>query len=328
MNISVVIPNYNGVHLFPETIPYLYQALKYSGKRFEIILIDDCSTDGSITYLKKNYPDINLLENEKNSGFSMTINKGIFAAQYELVFLLNSDVRLSENYFEEQFKYFNLPDTFGVMGKIIGWDNDSVQDGAKYPEFQGFKLKTSTNCLPNKPQSTGFMPSLYLSGANALVDREKLFLLNGFNELFSPFYIEDVDLSTRAWRSGYNCYFEPLSVCRHKTSESIKTKEKRILIRTIYNRNKLYFHAIHLNGLKLIGWMVQTMFELLIRLISFRIDYLHSCLAVLRNLGAIKKARADFNSICKTTKVKLSLGVVQKNISKTLKEQGILLFRN
>lgn len=318
LNISVVIPNYNGVHLFPKTLPCLYQALKYCGKQFEIIIIDDSSTDDSVSYLRKNFPDIKLYENKKNSGFSITINKGIFTAQYELIFLLNSDVRLLENYFESQFKYFDLPDTFGVMGKIIGWDNEQVQDGAKYPEFHGFKLKTSKNCLPGNSKSSDLIPSLYLSGANALVSREKLLLLKGFNELFSPFYIEDLDLSVRAWRSGYKCYFDPFSVCRHKTSESIKSKDKKVYIRTIYNRNKLYFHAIHLSGLNLMGWGVQTLLELLIRLLSFRIDYLNSCLALLRNLKAVKSSRADFNLVCKTTNVKLSLGTVRKNIVNAL----------
>lgn len=328
MNISVVIPNYNGVHLFPKTLPSLYQALKYCGKQFEIIVVDDCSTDGSVDYLKKNFSDIRLYENDKNSGFSITINKGIYVAQYGLIFLLNSDVRLLENYFEDQFKYFDLPDTFGVMGKIIGWDNEQVQDGAKYPEFHGFKLKTSKNCLPINSLSSAFMPSLYLSGANALVSREKILLLKGFNELFSPFYIEDVDLSVRAWRCGFKCYFEPLSVCRHKTSESIKSKEKKILIQTIYNRNKLYFHAIHLSGVNLAGWILQTLFELLIRLLSFRTDYLNSCLALLKNLKSLKTARVDFERVCKTTKIKISLGIVQKNIAKTLLEKGILFFKS
>lgn len=328
LNISVVIPNYNGVHLFSETLSYLYQALKYCGKQFEIILVDDCSTDDSVIYLRTNFPDIRIYENEKNSGFSTTINKGIFNAQYELIFLLNSDVKLLENYFEDQFKYFDFSDTFGVMGKIIGWDNDEVQDGAKYPDFHGFKLKTSKNCLPTNSQSGEFMPSLYLSGANALVSREKLLLLKGFNELFSPFYIEDVDLSVRAWRCGFKCYFEPLSVCRHKTSESIKSKEKKVRIRTIYNRNKLYFHAIHLSGLNLIGWSIQTVFELLIKLISFRPDYLYSFIAVLKNIKEVKIARADFEQVCKTNNIKLSLNFVQRNIVKTLQKEGISIFKS
>jgi GT2 family glycosyltransferase len=328
LNISVVIPNYNGVHLFPETLPALYQSLEYTGKKYEIIIADDCSTDSSLEFIKRNFPEIILLRNEKNSGFSATINKGIFAAKNELVLLLNSDVKLTESYFTEQFRYFELPDTFGVMGKIIGWNDELIQDGAKYPEMQGFKLKTSLNCLVENPKENEFIPSLYLSGANALVRRETLHLLGGFNELYSPFYIEDVDLSVRAWRCGFRCYFEPLAVCRHKTSESIRTKEKKLYIRTIYNRNKFYFHAIHLSGLSFAGWLIQTLPELLFRLLSFRTDYLKSFSELIRNRAQIKQSVTDFDQICQKTGIKLSLKEVRKIIVKSLKNREISFFRN
>ncbi len=328
MNISVVIPNYNGVHLFPETLPALYKALEYTGRRFEIIIIDDCSKDNSIEYLNEYYPDIIKLKNEVNSGFSATINKGIFSAKHELVLLLNSDVKLTQNYFEDQFKYFDLPDTFGVMGKIIGWNDEQVQDGGKYPRFEGFKLKTSENYLPVNTSSDTFFYSMYLSGANALVRRETIKLLNGFNEMFSPFYMEDVELSVRAWRSGHRCYFEPLSVCRHKTSESIRTKEKKDYIRIIYNRNKLYFHAIHYEGLWFSAWAIQTFFELLIRILSLRTDYLQSCLHFIRNWKSVKRSAKDFDRICTKTGKRLSLRSVASMIQKSVKNHEILRFRN
>lgn len=328
LNISVVIPNYNGVHLFPETLPALYKALENTGRLYEIIIIDDCSKDSSIDYLNQHYPDIKLLQNELNSGFSVTINKGIYAAKNELVLLLNSDVKLSETYFQNQFRYFDLPDTFGVMGKITGWNDDGVQDGAKYPRFEGFKLKTSQNYLPTDPKKDSFLYSMYLSGANALVRRDNLVLLNGFNELFSPFYMEDVDLSVRAWRVGWRCYFEPLSICRHKTSESIRTKEKKKHIRIIYNRNKLYFHAIHLSGFGFTCWAIQTLFELIFRLLTMRGDYLKSFIELIKNWEAIKRSADDFEQVCKNTGCKLSLRSVVSTIRKSLINKDIILFRN
>jgi len=316
------------VHLFPETLPALYKALEFTGKNYEIILIDDCSSDSSVDFLRQHYPKIKLLQNESNSGFSKTINKGIFAAVHELVLLLNSDVKLSESYFIDQFNYFDLHDTFGVMGKIIGWENEEIQDGAKYPEFEGFKLKTSLNYLPNGIKTDYNIYSLYLSGANALVSRDKLLLLGGFNELFSPFYIEDVDLSIRAWRCGFKCYFETKSVCIHKTSESIRTKEKKIKIRTIYNRNKLYFHAIHLKGWTFTGWFLQTLIELIFRLITLRIDYLRSFSEMIKNREAIKQSSVDFDKLCEKTGTKLSLNDVRKTIIQSLKNKEITFFRN
>lgn len=328
LNISVVIPNYNGVHLFPDTIPALLKALEYTRKKYEIIIIDDCSSDNSVEFLNQTYPQIRVIQNEINQGFSKTINKGIFAAENELILLLNSDVQLTETYFTDQFKYFELPDTFGVMGKIIGWDNEEVQDGAKYPEMEGFKLKTSLNYLPTESAGDNLLYSLYLSGANALVNKEKLIFLGGFNELFSPFYMEDVDLSVRAWRCGYKCYFESNSICRHKTSESIRGKEKKIYIRTIYNRNKLFFHAIHLKGLYFVGWLIQTLFELIFRILTQRMDYLKSFTELWKNREAIKKSRAEFENLCKHTGIQLSLNDVRKSIIRSLKNKKIVFFRN
>ena len=314
MNISVVIPNYNGVHLFPFTIPALLAALEDSGKLFEIIIVDDCSTDDSIKYLKNNFPRISILSNEHNSGFSKTINKGIFVAKYELVLLLNSDVKLTRNYFNDQFRYFEIEGTFGVMGKIIGWDDDVVQDTAKYPKFEGFKLKTSYNY---ESDGKHFSYSMYLSGANTLVDRQKLLQLQGFEELYSPFYMEDVDLSIRAWRVGWKCYFEPLSICRHRTSTSIATKEKKQFIKTIYNRNKMYFHAIHLGGISLAGWYLQTLLEVLFRTVTLQFYYPRAFISFLETTNGIRNSKIQLTSLSEKTGTCLTLrditGVIRRS---------------
>src|SRR5205085_637417 len=125
--LSVVIPNFNGVSLFPQTLPSLFTALEKSGLPYEILISDDCSTDDSVKYLSENYPGIKVLTTTANAGFSPTINRGIRAARYELVFLLNSDVKLKEDYFTHLIPYFDKADTFGVMGQIINWDDDRIQ---------------------------------------------------------------------------------------------------------------------------------------------------------------------------------------------------------
>lgn len=328
MNISVVIPNYNGAHLFPDTLPPLMEALRNSGKDFEIIIVDDYSTDDSVNFLHKHYPQIKLLRNKRNHGFSVTINKGIFAAGNELILLLNSDVKLDANYFEHQFRYFEMPDTFGVMGKITGWNDESIQDGAKYPAFQGFKLKTSGNYILTDPSGDQPVYSMYLSGANALISREKLLLLNGFDEIYSPFYMEDVDLSVRAWRTGLKCYFEPAAVCRHKTSSSISSKEKKIYVRTIYNRNKFYFHAIHLNGIRLAGWHAQTIVELLFRLITLKIYYLKAYMAFIKNRKHVIRSRSDLKALCSGTGNCISLPSIVRQIRRSVTGRNKVFFRS
>jgi GT2 family glycosyltransferase len=246
-SISVVIPNYNGKHLLEANLPSVFAALNFIQSDYEIIVIDDASTDDSILFIQQQYPTIKLLINKSNKGFSPTINKGIFAAQYDLILALNSDVQLTPNYFVAQLKYFDNPETFGVMGKIVGITDSQIQDGAKYPIVNFKGIKTTYNYIPTEENSEIMLPSFFLSGANALMNKEKLLLLGGFDELYAPYYYEDADLGIRAWRVGWKCYFEPQSICMHATSSTI-SKLKPQKVKVIIERNRIIFNSLHLMG--------------------------------------------------------------------------------
>lgn len=73
--LSVVIPNYNGVELFKNTLKPLLTALNNTGLPWETIVVDDCSTDNSISFLRHNYPWIKVLTNEQNLGFQKPSTK-------------------------------------------------------------------------------------------------------------------------------------------------------------------------------------------------------------------------------------------------------------
>ena len=306
--ISVVIPNFNGVHLFKDVLPAVEIALQAITLPSEIIVVDDCSTDESVDFLKTNFPSVIILQNETNSGFSVTANKGIYAASYNTVLLLNSDVKLSPAYFLHQLHYFEKEDTFGVMGRITGWDDDKIQDGAKYPRFQGAKIKTSGNyLLKDTALMDGGLYSMYLSGANALIDKEKFITIGGFNELFTPFYVEDYELSIRAWRLGYKCYFDYQSICRHKVSVSIKSSSRKKTIDLIYNRNKMFLHAIHLSGVEKTVWTLQLLLESLLKAVTLNITYLRSLKAFCTSLSAINKSRKQLDETALKTHCKKSV---------------------
>jgi glycosyltransferase involved in cell wall biosynthesis len=69
-SISVILPNYNGKHLLEAFLPHTYAAMGESGLDYEIIVVDDCSTDNSVKFLNDKYPEIKVLNNTENSGFS------------------------------------------------------------------------------------------------------------------------------------------------------------------------------------------------------------------------------------------------------------------
>lgn len=307
--ISIVIPNYNGIELFPSTLPTIFEALAKSGFPAEIIVVDDCSTDGSVKWLHENYPSVKIIINKSNSGFSVSCNNGLDLATYDKVLFLNSDVKLTPDYFLHQVRYFSDEKTFGVMGRIVGWDDEKIQDGAKYPYFHGAKIKTSGNyILKNRALMNDGLYTVYLSGANCFIDKKKFLEIGGFNELFSPFYVEDYELSVRAWRFGYKCWFDYNSICRHKVSYTIKASNQKRRINAIYYRNKMFLHELHLTQFNKILWFTQITFECIFNLLMLRFYFVKAYFLYLFSLKKLDKKREEFIALC------------AKNNCRTLKE--------
>ncbi len=325
--ISVVIPNYNGRLLLEKVLPPAFNALENSGLPYELIISDDASKDDSLDFLQRQYPQVKLIIHKENRGFSPTINAGILEAQYDYVLLLNSDVKLEPAYFKPLLRYFDKEDTFGVMGRIVGWQDDQIQDAAKYPSFHGTKIKTSGNYYLAKTSENDWLYSMYLSGANAFVNREKLLALSGFDELFAPFYVEDFELSLRAWRLGWKCYYEHQAVCRHQVSTSIKTKSSTIFIKGIYYRNKMFMHAMHLTGTRKIGWYLQLIPEMLIHLFTGRMYYFRSLQLFFSSHEKMKVSQKRFSGLAqKENKQLLDVATVVEMIQAAARGKDIKRF--
>ena len=287
-SISVVVPNYNGQHLLQQNLPSVISALENANTSYEIILVDDCSRDNSIEFIRTVYPQIQVIESTVNGGFSITCNKGIAAAQKELIFLLNTDIELTANYFEGLFHYFDRADTFGVMGKIIGRDG-VTQDTARLYTRRGFTIKANTFFYID--DAAFWTPTAYLSGANALVDAKKLKALGGFDAIYSPFYYEDFDLGLRAWRMGWKCYYEHQTHCIHETSSTTKNYKTRNWVKGIFFRNKIIMHSVHLGRTARYLYYVQITASLLFMWLGLKFFYYTAFYKFLLQLKNVRRSR-------------------------------------
>jgi GT2 family glycosyltransferase len=325
-SVSVIIPNYNGKHLLKEYLPFTIEAVKNAGAVYEIIIVDDCSTDDSVEFIRSEYPWVNLVINSENKGFSYSCNRGIEVAEYELILLLNSDVKLTPDYFEHQWKYFLRWDTFGVMGRIIDMEGDHIQDAARVPKFNGLKLKTDYFYYTDNDENR--LLTFYLSGANALIDAAKLKEIGGFYELFSPFYCEDMELSIRAWRLKWKCYYEHKAICRHEVSASTKNYETGRWVKSIYFRNRFYLHALHLNGLALAAWYFQiTVIDLLPKLIIGQTWLWKSYRELFINRAAIKQYKNKIKVLMDKNDSHTSVFKVVEKIRASVKNKKITRFK-
>lgn len=325
-SISVVIPNYNGKYLLEANLPSVYAALNQTSLVSEIIVIDDASQDGSLAFLEQHYPGVKVLKNEINKGFSPTINKGIFAAQYELVLALNTDVQLTPDYFNHQLKYFEKPDTFGVMGYITEPGNKhNVMDSGKYPKVLAEGIKTTYNYMLLNENDTLWLPSFFLSGANALMDRNKLMTFNGFDEVYAPYYYEDADLGIRAWRAGWKCYVEPKAICMHAISSTV-AKEKSEKVKLIAERNRIVFNRIHLSGIDVTVYIIWLWTRCFLKLLKGD-TIVYNAMQMYKNSEAkVLKSKEAIRKLQEQNKVNYTIGDIENIIKQQIKQYPYRLF--
>jgi GT2 family glycosyltransferase len=323
-SISVVIPNYNGKHLFEKYFDHNFNVLKSLSQDVQIIVIDDASTDESVDYLEKNYGDkILLLQKDSNTGFSDTCNLGIARATNDLIFLLNTDVTVETDYFEKLYKYFDLEDTFGVMGRIIGMDDDLIREAARSPKIMGRKIKSGDFFHVSDRDS--FTPTFYLSGAIALMDTKKLKAMSGFNEMFNPYYCEDQELSIRAWRLGWKCYYEHNAVCRHEVSASTKNHNHKRAIKKIHFRNRYYVHYLHMHGMDLRLWHLQVIFcDVLLGIFTLQFYKAEAYMDFLRNRKALGRKKRAFSYQMRKHHSNIGITDVIENIKMMLKYKQVV----
>ncbi|MFM6935069.1 MAG: glycosyltransferase family 2 protein [Flavobacteriales bacterium] len=287
LGISIIIPNYNGQQLLVETINCAIEALVTSGiTDYEIIVTDDASSDDSELLVKKTFPGICFLKSPINTGFSGNVNRGIQVAQKELVLLLNSDVHLAPAYFIDQIPLFEDVQTFGVMGKILDQATKEVQDGAKAAQINGLRIESNKNIY----SGDAILPTLFLSGANALIRRAYLTKVSGLNELFNPYYSEDVELGLRAWRFGFKLYYQPKSICYHALSSTIK-KLPNEKVQVIAKRNKHYLHFLHLPFLLNWCYLISVFIRSFAQLLAGRTLHWKAFYCVMLNIPTLLRER-------------------------------------
>ena len=230
--ISVVIPNYNGSHLLKENLP----AVVKNCPNYQIIVVDDASSDESVNFLHKNFRKIIIIQLKKNKGFANAVNVGVKRTSGDLILLLNSDVSPRANFLQFALAHFKDSKTFAVGLADYSHENKKIvirgKGGGSFDK--GF--------LEHFAQAATSGKTLWVSGGSGLFDKRKFLELGGFDTNFAPFYWEDIDLSFRAWQMGYMCLFEPRSKVDHFHQEgAIQKSKSEFFVKTVSYKNQFLF---------------------------------------------------------------------------------------
>jgi GT2 family glycosyltransferase len=246
MNLSIVIPTYNGEKLLRTNLPNVLESVKdYKKGTVEIIITDDPSNDNSEKIIKAFFDSIkekNITgktisnKNKKESGFSKNVNRGVSLATGDILILLNSDVVPHKDFLQPLLSHFDDPKVFAV-----GCMDESLEQGRTILRGRGTG-RWQKGFLMHAKGDINKENTLWVSGGSGAFRKTIWEKLKGLDTTYNPFYWEDIDLSYRALKSGYQTLFEKKSIVVHEHEKgTIKSKFKPVAIQKIVYRNQFIF---------------------------------------------------------------------------------------
>ncbi len=223
--IAVVILNWNGVKLLEQFLP---SVMLYSPEA-TIYLADNASTDSSIEFVKTNYPDIKIIQNEGNFGYAQGYNVALQHVEEPYFCLLNSDVEVTENWLKPILEIFEKEKNVAIIQpKILDFKNKSLFEYAGaaggfidkygYPYCRGRIFETVEK---DNGQYNDFYEIFWASGACFFIRKEVFNRLGGFDESFFA-HQEEIDLCWRSKNAGYKTYYTFQSIIYHVGGATLK----------------------------------------------------------------------------------------------------------
>lgn len=225
MDLSIIVVNYNTKALLDQCLKSVFKFTK--GIRFEVIVVDNNSGDGSIELLKKKFPQVKLILNKSNLGFTKANNQGIKVTKGDYILLLNSDTYLLENSLKKLVEKCQSVENLGVIGPLLlNEDRSTQQSVGFFPHLpQVFWWMSFIDDLPGGTFLKSFHvdhDSFYkkdqkvdwVTGAALLIPRSVIKKV-GFLDEKIFMYGEEVEWCWRIKKANFNIYFSPITQIVH-----------------------------------------------------------------------------------------------------------------
>ena len=212
--VSIIIPAYNQFAYTFNCLESLSVNLS-SDLAYEIIIVNDASTDETLEQLATLVKGIKVLTNAENSGFIRSCNYGASQAKGQYLYFLNNDTRILENCLESLLKLIVNNPQVGAVGSKLIYANSKQQEagGIIWNSADGWNYGRLDS--PEEPEYNYVRPVDYCSGASLLVPTELFKQLGGFSQDFIPAYYEDTDLCFAIRELGYQVLYQPQSNVIH-----------------------------------------------------------------------------------------------------------------
>ncbi|OGD86114.1 hypothetical protein A2Z23_00450 [Candidatus Curtissbacteria bacterium RBG_16_39_7] len=217
--VSIIIPNLDGRPLLESCLPLVFDQLY---KNFEVIVVDNGSTDDSRAFVAKNYPQVKIIALAENFGFAKAVNEAIRGTKSKYTVLLNNDVHVAKDWLSHLvLAAEDHLECASVASKMLSFQKKTIIDGA------GDKINIVGQPHPigrgEKDEKTLNVGKYILgaTGGASLFRREAFDKVGLFDEDFF-FYFEDVDWALRAQLLGLRSWYEPKAIVYHRFGETAK----------------------------------------------------------------------------------------------------------
>ncbi len=261
---TVIIPNWNGKKYLGDC---LFSVVNQEGCTPDIIVVDNGSEDGSVSFVKENYPTVRLIEFQENTGFCKAVNAGIQAAETEFVLLLNNDTKADKHFVRQMEQGIGRSEQiFSVSGKLLSMkDPEYVDDAGDYYCALGWAYaqgKGKKDCA-----AYSHSKKIFASCGGAAIYRRKIFEEIGFFDEEHFAYLEDIDIGYRAKIYGYINVFEPTAIVYHAGSAASGSKYNEFKV-NFSSRNSVYIVRKNMPLLQIVmnlpflaaGFLIKTLF--------------------------------------------------------------------
>lgn len=267
MKLSVIIVNYNVQHFLEQCLHSVRKASKNVST--EVYVVDNNSVDGSMAMVKEKFPEVLLIENKKNTGFSYANNQAIRVAKGEYILLLNPDTVVEEDTFEKVVGFMDAhPDAGGLGVKMLDGKGNFLPEskrGLPTPSVAFYKIFGFSRIFPKSKvfgkYHLGYLDKDkthevdVLSGAFMLMRKTVLDKVGLLDETFFM-YGEDIDLSYRITLGGYKNYYFPETRIIHYKGES--TKKSSVNYVFVFYKAMVIFAQKHFsqNNAKMFSFLI------------------------------------------------------------------------
>jgi GT2 family glycosyltransferase len=247
---SFVLLSWNSQSMLEKSLPALVEALKNDGGRHEVIIVDNHSTDGTKEFVRRKFPEIRLIASEKNLYFGAGTRLGIEAATRDILVLMNNDTVVRPGFLPPLLAALCDPGVFGVASKVTSTPGKPLETGNTSARFNGTDVEWQHNPIPIRPEK-GACPVLWLHRGVFAIDRRKYQWLGGLDGLYDPLFLEDVDLSYRAWKVGWRCVLALDSEVFHR-HHLVTPRAGEGFLHMIVRRNQYIFFWKNVNSVPML----------------------------------------------------------------------------